>query len=68
MTDNVEAMVMMPLRLYQTVGGVLHAPKDEQHPWEYQYQWRRVRPTIKHQHDSVGYRLASLLTAMNEAM
>ena len=59
----VEAMAKMQARMYRKTAAVMHPPKDEQRPWEYQCQWCRVRPTIKHQHDPVGYMLASLLNS-----
>ena len=64
----VGAMAKMQVKLYQTIGGVMHLPKDERCPLEYQLQWCRFQTTVQHQNDLVGYRLASLLTAMNEVI
>ena len=59
----VDALAKMQARMYRKTPAVMHPPKDEQRPWEYQFRWCRVRPIIKHQYDLVGYSLASLLNS-----
>ena len=68
MNAIIEAMAKMQARTYQTIGAVMHPPKDKPCPLEYQFQWCRIHTTVQHENESVRYSLASLLTIMNETI